>query len=338
MLAEFALTPSVFEEEAQVDLDLWRDQLRDLGSRMFPVVSAWPVMVSDLHAGSWNELAKQTVKSIKDQKARILCEGILNNAAKVLVPRPGIADWPDDAVAWGQEAIDSYAVEPIERIVACKPSFDVLTKKCNFIRCITEVPDAGFWKDISADQSPPMKILDQAATLRKLCVHSEFLSLLTSQIYGGSDDETDFAIELIRSAFRRPPGFPKPEIEVHTDAFESNPKAPDYAIKLTKLVNAVSQRIKPVIPGGEKVRLVIWPKLLDRLVIAGTYTEAATGVMQRSPRWGISMSHIARKPDEKIADFYTEWKLLKRDSLGRWFDRYCKGGVTGFCDAQDIHP
>lgn len=42
------------------------------------------------------------------------------------------------------------------------------------------------------------------------------------------------------------------------------------------------------------------------------------------------MSHIARKPDEKRADFFTEWKLLPQASLGRWFDEYCKG-VSGRC-------
>ena len=41
MLAEFALTPSVFDEEAHADKDTWREQLRELGTNMFPRVAAW---------------------------------------------------------------------------------------------------------------------------------------------------------------------------------------------------------------------------------------------------------------------------------------------------------
>ena len=61
MLSEFALTPSIFDEEAQPDADLWREQLDRLLSNMFPNVSAWPVMVSNLHSGSWQKTALQMI-------------------------------------------------------------------------------------------------------------------------------------------------------------------------------------------------------------------------------------------------------------------------------------
>lgn len=69
--------------------------------------------------------------------------------------------------------------------------------------------------------------------------------------------------------------------------------------------------------------------LLDRVVIAGDYTQDANRRKIRRPRWGVSMSHIARRPDEKNPDEVTEWKLLRKESLRRWFDRYCKAGMTG---------
>ena len=86
------------------------------------------------------------------------------------------------------------------------------------VRRLDEVRDAGFWRGIAADASPPMKISDQVAMLREFCVHSEFFRLITPHIHGGGDDETDFAVELVRSALDRPPGFPPVEIEIHTDA------------------------------------------------------------------------------------------------------------------------
>jgi hypothetical protein len=309
MLAEFALTPSVFDEGAHADKDAWREQLRELGTNMFPRVAAWPVIVSNLYESSWHVFALQTVKSISDQRARLLCQGILDNAAKTLVARPALAaDWPgEDSVAWGQEAIDSHGAEPIERIVACRAAHTVLAKSCKFIRCIDEVQDSGFWQGISADWSPPMKIADQVQALRKLCVHSDFLCLISPDIKGGSDDEADFASEVIRSSFARPAGFPPPEIEIHTEGPHGNPAESDYASRLATRVSNVSQSLKRHIPAGQSIRLVVWPKLLDRVLVAGVYAEVASGGQQRSPRWGISMSHIARKPDERKADFFTEW-------------------------------
>jgi len=337
MLAEFALTPSIFEEEAHPDPDVWRDQLRELGHGMFPRGDAWPIMVSNLYEGSWHVLALQIVKAIKDQRARQLCQGILDNAAKTLVPRPAIdPDWPSDELAWGREAIASNGVAPIDRIIASSKAHEVLLKECRFIRCIDEVLSSGFWRGPWENSSPPMRILDQVQTLRKLCIHSDFLCLLTPHIYGGSDDETDFAIEVIRSTFARPVGFHAPEIEIHTEAFEPNPTAADFAPKLARLVNAITQCLRAVLAKGQLVRLVIWPKLLERLMIAGVHTQAPDGSTQRSPRWGISMNHIARKPDERKADFFTEWKLLKRDSLGRWFDQYCKQATSGHLHSSTI--
>src|SRR5687767_10805274 len=102
MLAEFALTPSVFDEQAHADGETWRDQLRKLGNGMFPDTGAWPVMVSNLYDGSWHHLAVKTAKAITDHRARRLCEDLLENAAKTLVRRPAAcSDWPgDDSVAW----------------------------------------------------------------------------------------------------------------------------------------------------------------------------------------------------------------------------------------------
>jgi hypothetical protein len=229
MLAEFALTPSIFDETAQSDRDAWRDQLRELGLNMFPKTAAWPVMISNLYGGSWQSVALAVVRAINDAKARLLCQNLLENAAKTLVYRPAHGDWPgEDAVTWGREAIGSNQGEPIERILACKPAYEVLSQECRFIRCIDEVQDSGFWRDVSSSWSQTMRIADQIRAVRKLCLHSEFLCLVTPHIYGGSDDETDFTLALVRSALQRPSDYLATEIEIHTEA-PGNTASSDYA-------------------------------------------------------------------------------------------------------------
>jgi hypothetical protein len=293
-------------------------------------------MISNLYGGSWHSIALNIAKAIKNPNVRILCENLLQNMAKTLVSRPACGDWPgDDGIAWGREAIESHGKEPIERIVASRPAYEVLSKACRFIRCIDEVNDSGFWRDVTSAWSQTLKIADQVQALRKLCVHSEFLCLVTPHVYGGSDDETDFAHALIRSALRRPTDFLTPEIEIHTEA-PSNPAASDYAQRLRNLTQNISNSLRTVLAPGQKVELVLWPKLLDRYLLAGVYAEMSDGKRSRSPRWGISMQHIARKADERTTSPPTPWALLTRSQLSDEFDRYCKAGVGGFTTRVDI--
>lgn len=329
MLVEFAFTPSIFDETVHEDREAWRDQLRELGMNMFPRTAAWPVMVSNLYAGSWHSVALEVVKAITDSKARLLCENLLENASKTLVHRPVACDnWPgEDSLEWGREAIGSHCTEPIERIVACPKAHNVLSQECKFIRCIDEVQDGGFWKEISSQWPQALRITDQIQTLRKLCVHSEFLCLVTPHIRGGGDDETDFALALIRSAMSRPSDFLKPDIDIHTEG-PDKPDSKDFPERLRNVVRNISTSLRSALAPGQKIRLVLWPKLLDRYLIAGIYTEISKGKRVRSPRWGVSMQHIARKADDREVKPPTSWSLLPKNQLGDEFSRYCSETST----------
>lgn len=337
MLAEFAFTPSIFEEAAQSDPELWREQLRELGANMFPRTAAWPVMISDLYGGSWQQEAVAVVEAIKDPTARNLCQGFLRNVAHTLVRRPAHGDWPgEDAIAWGREAIGSHGDEPIDRIVACQRAFDLLSATCSVIRNIDEVRGAGFWKDVESAWPQEMRIGDQVQALRKVCVHSDFLVLVASHIHGtGWSDETDFAVDLIKSTFRRPKGYPPAEVEIHVEA-PADPQSADYHKRLANLKANIARHIRSGLPAGQNVRLVLWPKLLDRYVVAGIYTATPGGVRCRSPRWGVSMQHIARKMDDQTSLPPTSWSLMSKRQLGETFEQYAKDGVMGFADTMDV--
>jgi hypothetical protein len=329
MIGEFAFTPSVFDEQANPDAESWREQLRELGNAMFPKTAAWPVMIANLYDGSWQNIAMTTAEAVKESKSRILCEGILKNIGNTLVHRPiAESDWPNDDLAWGREAIASHAIEPIDRIVSCRAVQDTLTAEGHPVRCISEVQGDGFWRDISSQWDQPLTIPSQVQAIRKLTLHAEFLCLITPHVRGTGDDETDFTLEMIRSAFRRPTDFPSVEIEVHSEG-PDNPTSADFRQRLKNAVGNTTTSVLSALRPAQSVRLVLWPKLLDRYLIAGVYTSTSGGARMRSPRWGLSMQHIARRVDAREAKPPTSWSLLTRSQLGDVFTRYCSGTPTG---------
>ena len=336
MFSEFALTPSIFDEEAQGDMDEWLDDIRELGAAMFPRVSASPVMVSNLYDGGWHAVAQQVVAAVSDHRARDLCQRLLTQITSTLVSRPACKDWPEDENGWVHEAMASAEDEAIDRIIATRTAQQALFSECKCVRSVSEVRDAGFWKGISASQSPEMRVADQVTLIRKLCLHSEFLCFLSPRIYGGSDDETGFAAEMIRSAFRRPCGYRQVHVEVHTEGPKCDPGDGKFHLRMSNLVGNISTQLRPALGVGNEVTLYVWPKLLDRFMIGGVYVEGADGTRERSPRWGISMQHIARGGDKHMSLPATQWDLLNRDSLTRRFTQYFKQGVAGFLPPSPV--
>jgi hypothetical protein len=336
MLVEFALTPSVFDQAVNDDLEEWRTNVRVLGLNMFPRTGSWPVMVSNLHSGSWYQIASEIAKSITDSTARMLCESLLKQATSMLVDRPAVSDWPaEDAVLWCKEAIASHSAEPIDRIIACKLACGTLASECDFLRAVAEVQDSGFWDNIASTWPQKLQVADQVAALRKICVHSQFLCLITPYIRGAGDDETEFAMQLVRSAYRRPTGYRTVDIEIHTQ-FDVEKSDPNFQRHLLGVRADISKAFKQVLLSGQRVRLVLWPKLLDRFIIAGVLTESSEGRSVRSSRWGIGMQHIARKPDDNRASPPTTWSLLPRKQVGDEFARYCSGTVLGCVDDSTV--
>jgi len=330
MLAEIAITPSIFDEAVHPDLELWKEQLRELGSWMFPKIGPSPVMISDLFGGSWKKIILDNVKSIKDQKARLYAKDIFTNLSKTLVCRPAIGQWPgEDSFSWGREAILSNNLEPIDRIIGCKLVHEVISKESSFFRCIDEVKDSGFWKNVESSWQQSMNIKDQIKALRKLCLHSQFLCLATPYIKGGGDDETDFAVSIIKSAFTRPPEYLPVEIEIHT-------ALPDPPVNSERLISNITSAIKSNLMLNQKVRLVLRSSFLDRYLIAGNHAKMSDGSTHKKPMWGVAMTHIARKQDGKKGIPPTPWNLLNKDPLMQVFNWFCCSKPNNIKDVIDV--
>lgn len=329
MLAEFALTPAIFDEHAHDDRDVWLEELRELGSTMFPRLSASPIMVSNLYEGSWHPETEKIVNAIKDHRARKLCQDLLTKISASLVFRPARTKWPEDECDWGREAVESAGEEPIERILVSRAGHENLAGEGHAVRCISEVYDGGFWAGIAADGTVPMRINDQVDLLRKLCVHSEFLCVLTPHIYGCADDETELVKEVIRSALRRPSGYRLVSIDIHTEGPRGKPAETDFSDRLAKSTSNISRALKQVLPEGHTANLYIWPKLLHRYIVGGVITETTGGKRVRRPRWGISLQHFARNGDDP-SQAPSPWNLLTRVSLLDCYERYFSEEVSGY--------
>jgi hypothetical protein len=286
-------------------------------------------MVANLYDGAWFNLVLNAVKGIKEDRTRILCEGILENIHNSLVHRPESGSgWPMDDIGWGREALASSEVERIDRIVSCRTVQDMLTSEAHTLRSIDEVHANGFWKNIASQWPQRMDLNSQVQTIKKLAVCCEFLCVITPHARGTADDETEFIRRVIQTAFSRPAGFPDVEIEVHSEG-PDNPTKIDFVDRLSRATRNLTTSLSEVLQLRQTVRLVLWPKLLDRYLIAGVYTEASSGKRMRSPRWGISMQHIARPQDEREAKPPTSWSLMTRSQLGDVFNRHCTGTPTG---------
>ena len=325
MLAELALVPCVFDEQANPDTVAWLEQLTHLGAKMFSGTGATsPFLVSNLYDGSWYGHALQIAETVQHPAVKRRCQDILAHAKDVLVDRPAVLDWPWDDVAWAREALSSCKDEPIERIVTSAETRDKLRGEDNRLRSIGEVLDRGFWHGLGPGLLPA-KINDQVKALRKVCLHSHFLCLILPYIFGGANDEADFALELIREATDRPKGFASPVIEIHA-MFEIPLKERE---RWKSQADGIAKHFQKSLQPSQAVKLILWPRVKDkdRRIIAGVVTEDSVGRRLRSPRWAISMTHVAHA---KEATEYSHFDLMSRDELDYWFNKYCREGVQGY--------
>lgn len=318
MLTEFALTPSIFDEEAHEDKEAWRDQLRELTSSMFPRTSVWPVVIADLYAGSWSTHVVPYVEKITDHRTKRCCQELLANIRRMLVVRPECGDWPsEDDSAWCREAIATSAVEPIDRIVSVRTTKESYVQEFAAVRCIEEVEDSGFWRGIDSDASPRMVIAEQVDLLRKLCLHSQWVAYINPYCFG---NEQDFTLTLLVLALRRNTRFGPLHFELHAQSPDVSDTA-EKARRQQKVTDNMVRQIEPKVTGSHCVELYFWPKrMLDRILVTGTFVRESSGKQRKSPRWGVSMSHVAHGSDPNATP--TEWRLLRRERLDAWFRQF----------------
>lgn len=283
MLKEFALTPQTFDPAAAADSSRWRECIQAIGIRLF-TQPATPIVAAGLHSDgggcSWKEVAKQTVLSIEDDKLRIDAQSLLKRVSDILVSRPPCCDWPgDDEPGWGKEASDSHLQEPLHLIVA--QNVDSVPVRA-IAKSLMSALSPEFWATLQDEGTSPASLSEDVGRMRTVLVHSEMLVI--SAPYPSTT--TDFAIECIRQASRRPKGFSAPEIHVHQA--HSDPKNP--APRLAYLRGQLSS-----IVGRPRINWWFWPEsgmYRERVILGGKLAQVGGGNTKFGVRAGVSMTHV----------------------------------------------
>jgi hypothetical protein len=316
MLVEVALTPHVFDGATNAGVPAWRDCLDELGHGFFPRNAASPVLAADLQEGGWMEEVRQTVGRIQDQATRWKVQGLADRFRDIVVPRPNVNIWPTDEREWADEAAAAHRTEPVGRIIL-SDGLHSDGYSSNGAPCcpLANVIDEAFWTGIENSPQVPMKISDQVALLRPICVHAHYLILKLPHIGGLSDDETPFATAVLRSAFDRPPGFSPVEVELHIDGDGLTGTA------LTNVVHNIRQELAQAVPAGKEVLLCVWPHFINRRLIAGVVTTSASQPV-RAPRWGVRFEHVALPRDQRPP---AAWSLIPPHSLAEVSDELDAG-------------
>ena len=314
MLKELCFCPQILDESSNEGDAGWADHLRELGRSMFPRDSVCPFVVSNLYGGSWHREASEAVKAIRSESRRLDVQKLLSQVDNVLVTRPARGGWPNSEAMWAKEAFLSGATdqERIDRVVACAQTAASWDEPGSDLFPLPAVSEDRFWQGMTSDDSPPYDIDEQILRLRLICLHSQFVSFASPHIYGGDNDETDFAKALIRCIASRPKDYPSAIVDVHTQGPRMSADDPGFNDALSHRKVSVVSALRDVVPSEGKTRLWLWPKFNDRVLLAG---EMA-GSGKPKIRWGVHCGHIARVRDDPGR--LTEWKLLRRPQVGHW--------------------
>lgn len=317
MLAEFALTPHLFDEASQQDNPGWRDQLAELARTLFPRNAPLPVIIADLQAGSWSRFSGLTIGRIRDQNVRFDVQKLLERLVDVSVRRPACGgNCGRSEMAWGHEAVQSAGQSEIDRIVVSDACHPAIATDHPRVHPLAHVSTDGFWQGVPHSGHVPRELQEQLRVLRPILHHAEFIWFASPYIEGTTTDDTIFGEELLRAAYGRPFAFPPPTVELHTKAPDS--QSSEYPRLMAAQRKTLTERIGRVLRTSQQVTVRFHAEWLERVLIAGKMAERTSSPPIPSPRWGVSMTHVWRPIDRGSAGF-NEWKLLNAEGVRDWF-------------------
>ncbi len=312
MLTEIALTPQVFDEASNSDIDRWLGKLDALAGNLVPLAASAPAIVSDMYDGSWGHEIVPIAAAITDHRAKDRVQRILGRLKDLLVPRPAHLGWPQSEKEWADEAAESNGSEPLGRIVVTAGYFPNVASAGQPYKSLDSVDTSSFWDGIRSHRNDiPMDIAAQIDLLRPICAHAHFISIRTPHVRGTASDETAIVGQIIASACRRPGGFPDVEIDLHLDGTTIVDRHREES-NFATLVPNIQAGLARHVPTGTTIDCYFWPHFIERMLIAGDI-RTVDGTDTRCPRWGLSFTHLARPGGPPSQP--TSWNLFSRKDL-----------------------
>lgn len=313
MLTELALTPDVFDQQRHGDVPSWREKIRSLGRGLFPPGNPCPTIIADLYDGTWSIELGRAIGRAADPGAENLLKSMRSKLERACVKRPCRGDFPDEEAKWIQEARAFDQDAPLDRIVGTDQSCE----RADARQCGLSMTGAdAFWNGITGVRYPPMELAAQMGLLRPICLHASFVCIASPYIYGSGANDFDFVAALIRQAASRPPGFRNiGRVDIHTEGPAELNERDNRRDHVFRELRMQVPQVRP------EVRLYFWPKLLERILLAGDLTRDATGGSTGKTRWGVYLGHVARPASDGPNADPTTWTLLHDSAASNWHHR-----------------
>lgn len=309
MLREFAFTPQVFDPNAALNNQRWRDCIEAICVRLF-TQPAPPVLIAGLHANelgcTWEHTTRTIISAIEDQNSRVIAQQLFTRVSDVLARRPPCSDWPgDDELGWGREAAESHMVSPLDLVIA--QDVKSVPAPTPAVR-LGDALSAPFWTALQHEHPAPCSLAEEVARLRTILLHADHIVI--SAPYPSL---IEFAIECIRAALGRPNGFRRPEIHVHQGMGDRGDPVPLAA----RYQHALSH-----VGGSTFVKCWFWQKASkyrERVVLGGRVADLGGGKTKLVIRTGVAMTHVWGEGNPADAEPST-WSLLSPSVAKRHAD------------------
>jgi hypothetical protein len=300
MLTEFLLTPDAFVQTGDAASS---DPLRELQDCLFPFNAVSPVLLCQLGGDEWRRAIGQRVAKIANVNQRTKAQSLLVKILdQIAVIRPGperAGDCETDWIAAGQLSAKKV---PLERIVVCNGA----TLPKNTGVTLKEFTRSDFWQPYGNPRLVGRNLDAQAATLRALCTHADWLVVRLPQIRGSGDDEIVSAKQIIELATDLPAGFTKSAVELHICQRKGIPD--------DRLIRQVVGELRHVGKSEVCLDVLLWPEgqILNRELLAGTYAKTSVGELHRRALWWLTMTHVAVGGKSPHGDDANAWSLFSR--------------------------
>lgn len=291
LLADYAITPDVFDVTSYSSEEICLLHLREIGS-----VMRTEGLVRDLHAGAWRALFADDVRPWhrrgKELLRKLATQGRLVSSPRAL---PGV---PSDDRAWCQEALESHSRRALTGgIIVTGPLKEKYRSESRVAR-VDRLDGADWWRD----RSPAVRLQRRAQEYRRhldlilRCANS--IQLIDPHL-DPTRDRYRHVADLLVEAGRRTP---VPHIEIHRGPGRGSSK-----LRVDQIESNFRQALTGALQTADlQAEVFVWDNFHDRYLISNLV--------------GISLPNGFDTSDSTELTTWTRLGSRERDDVQREFD------------------
>jgi hypothetical protein len=255
LLAEYALTPGVFEVTAYTS-----EEVCGLHLQTFKDVLLHEGLVRNLRAGEWAKTFDDSSRLWHQRGKELLRK--LRTQHRIVVADPAAATTPQTDADWCVEALASHSARPLAGVIATDATA-VPHARNAIVSSVSKLSSAPWW----ASRSPSLRLgrmlVDYAAALAPVLRHANSLLFVDPFIDPTDHHQYGDLMRLLASLQARTV---KPLVEIHRAAWygggnDKRPKVDDVVGALTPEITQVAKT------AGLMVDVFLWDDIHDRYLI-----------------------------------------------------------------------